>query len=243
MATEAMPEYLVEPRTAWVRRIRDELILPRRAQAARRPPIPAIRAGTATRQEVVDGFLLPSLWRILRFPELVAVLGARGPTYDWEMKAKLLQNAYEECEHPFLLGRAIRALGGDPDPIVRGAPGAFAPTSEMLWRRDWFVYYAYHRPWIEGIAALQVAIEAIAPYTLRPVWDGLREHYGLDEHDLAWFAIHAGEVEMRHGNEGILLLEQYVDDDDLETQERLYYVIDYSTRAAPPPGPAPRGEA
>ena len=41
---------------------------------------------------------------------------------------------------------------------------------------------------------------------------------------------------MRHGNEGILLLERYVADDDLETQERLYYVIDYSTRAAPPRG-------
>lgn len=80
--SEVVQEYLVEPRTAWVRRIRDELILPRRTLAARRPPIPAIRDGTATPREVVDGFLVPSLWRILRFPELVAVLGARYPTYD-----------------------------------------------------------------------------------------------------------------------------------------------------------------
>jgi pyrroloquinoline quinone (PQQ) biosynthesis protein C len=241
MATETVGEYLVEPRTAWVRRIRDELLLPRRALAAQRPPIPAIRAGTATPPEVVDGFLLPSLWRILRFPELVAVLGARGPEYDWEMKRGLLRNAYEECEHPFLLGRAIRALGGDPEPTLHGTAGGFVPTAEMLWRREWFVYYAYHRPWIEGIAALQVAIEAIAPFALQPVWDGLREHYGLSADDLAWFAIHAGEVEMRHGNEGILLLERYVADDDVETQARLYYVIDYSTRAAPPPGPLPQG--
>ena len=168
MATETVGEYLVEPRTAWVRRIRDELLLPRRALAARRPLIPAIRDGTATPQEVVDGFLLPSLWRILRFPVLVAVLGARGPAYDSEMKRALLQNAYEEREHPFLLGRAIRALGGDPDPTLQGMELSRRPL-RCYGGASGFVDYAYHRPWIEGIAALQVAIESIAPFALRPV--------------------------------------------------------------------------
>jgi pyrroloquinoline quinone (PQQ) biosynthesis protein C len=237
MSTEAMQEYLVEPRTAWVRRIRDEIILPCRERAARRPPIPAIRAGTASRQEILDQVLLPTLARIVRFPEYVAVLGARCPTHDWEMKTKLLQNAYEECEHPFLLARAIRALGGDPDPILRDEPGAFQPTRDMLARRDWVDHYVYQRPWIEGIATLQVGIEAIAPYALKPVWDGLAEHYGLSDDDLAWFEIHAGEVEMRHGNEGILLLEKYVADDDTALQERLYYVIDYWTNGFSAGGP------
>jgi pyrroloquinoline quinone (PQQ) biosynthesis protein C len=106
----------------------------------------------------------------------------------------------------------------------------------MQARRDWITYHAYHRPWIEGIAAVQVAIESVVPYALKPVWDGLREHYGLSEVELGWFAIHAGEVEMRHGNEGILILEQYVADDDLATQARLRYIVDYATSGSAGPG-------
>ena len=236
MATEVMQEYMVEPRTEWVRRIRDEIILPRRQEAVRRAPTPAIRNGTAPREQILGQVLIPTLWRITRFPEWIAALGARCPTYDWEMKTALLQNAYEECEHPFLLARAIRALGGDPDPILRGDPDAFTPSPEMLARRDWNELYVYHKPWIEGVAAIQVSIESIVPYALKPVWDGLAEHYGVSDDDLAWFHIHAGEIEMRHGNEGILVLERYVADDDVDTQARIRYVIDQSTRGFAPLG-------
>ncbi|HLH21599.1 MAG TPA: iron-containing redox enzyme family protein [Chloroflexota bacterium] len=236
MAT-VMDEYLVEPRTEWVRRIRDEIILPRRAQAAQRPLTQAIRHGTANRQQILAGLLIPTLWRITRFPELIAALASRCPTFDWERKTSLLQNAYEETEHPFLLARAVRALGGDPDPVLRGDPEAYRPSTEMQARRDWITYHAYHRPWIEGIAAVQVAIEAIVPYALKPVWHGLREHYGLSDHDLAWFQVHAGEIEMRHGNEGILILEQYVADDDVALQQRLRYIVDYATSGTTAPGP------
>ena len=97
------------------------------------------------------------------------VLGARCPTYDWEMKSSLLLNAYEECEHPFLLARAIRALGGDPEGMLRGDPDAYKPTAELVQRREWNEYYVYHRPWIEGVAAIQVAIESIVPFGLKPV--------------------------------------------------------------------------
>src|SRR5579875_43494 len=229
MGAQVMDEYLVEPRTEWVRRIRDEIILPRRERAANLPITRAIREGRATPAEIVERALLPTLWRICRFPELIAALAARCPTYDWERKASLLHNAYEEAEHPFLLARCIRALGGDPYPVLRGDPAAYRPSTEQLARRDWITYIVYHRPWIEGVAAVQVAVEAIVPYAHKPQWDGLREHYGLSDDDLAWFAIHAGEVEMRHGNEGILILEQYVADDDTALQERLRYIIDYAT--------------
>src|SRR5262245_18364361 len=137
---QVMDEYLVEPRTAWVRRIRDEIIVPRRVVAAGWPPTPAIRAGTASRQQILDQVLLPTLARITRFPELVAALASRCPEYDWDRKTALLQNAYEETEHPFLLARAVRALGGDPDPILRGDPAVVAESTEIRARRDWIDY-------------------------------------------------------------------------------------------------------
>lgn len=241
MAVEVMNEYLVEPRTEWVRRIRDEIILPRRELAAQMPLTQAIRHGTATPQQIVDGVLIPTLWRITRFPELIAALASRCPQYDWERKESLLHNAFEEIEHPRLLARAIRALGGDPEPVLRGDKDAYRPSIETLARRDWVNYHVFYRPWIEAVAAVQVAVEAIVPYAHKPMWDGLKEHYGLSDDDLAWFAIHAGEVEMRHGNEGILILEQYVADDDVELQERIRYIIDYATSPWLRSGPGDQG--
>jgi pyrroloquinoline quinone (PQQ) biosynthesis protein C len=224
-ASESAADYLREPSAEWVRRLRDELILPRRAERLRNPLLVRAQQGAATREELA-GFLLVLLSIVVRFPEYIAALGARCPAFDWEIKTRLLSNAYEECRHPFLLARTIRALGGDPEPVLRGESPLFDADPVRRARRAFVEQVLFERPWIEGVALLEVGIETIAPYWVAAMGDALRARYGLSDDDLEWFAIHGGAVEQEHGNDGLLILERYVAADDLETQARCRAVVE-----------------
>ena len=223
--TGRAPEYLREPQAEWVRRLLDEVILPRRAERLRSPLLVRAQRGEATRDELAQ-LLLVLLSIVVRFPEYIAALGARCPAFDWEIKTRLLANAYEECRHPFLLGRAIRALGGDPDPVLRGDSPLFDADPVRTARRQFVEQVLFERPWIEGVALLEVGIETIAPVWVAAMEAALRERYGLGDDDLEWFGIHGGAVEQEHGNDGLLILERYVAPDDLETQARCRAVVE-----------------
>ena len=232
VASTDAQDYLREPRVEWVRRLRDEVILPRREERLRSPLLQRAQRGEASREELAQ-FFTGVLAFIIKFPEYIAALAARCPTFDWEIKTKLLANAYEEHNHPFLLARAIRALGGDPAPMLRGADPAYSANPERNARRAFIEHVLFERPWIEGVALLEVGIETIMPYWVRAMWIALRDQYGLSEHELAWFAIHGGEIEQEHGNDGLLMLERYVAPDDRETQARCRAIVERIAAAGP----------
>src|SRR5581483_7758433 len=145
---------------------------------------------------------------------------------------KLLQNAYEEHTHPRLLANAINALGGDGDSVLNDVEWTYEPSDWAWHARNWIETCVYHAPWIEGLAGTAVGIEAIVPTIFWPVTQALRAHYSLSEDDLTWHEIHSGEVEQSHGNEGLRLLEKYVEPSDRAMVNRCRRAVE------PPWGPA-----
>ena len=203
-------------RAKWLKEIEEEIINPLRERALNHPFIREVSEGRLPVYKV-RRLLGDVLWSITGFPELIAALASRCPKYDHEVKTKLLANAYEERTHPQLLARVVRALGGDPEPMLNGPAYKYRPLKPLWHRRNWEELCVYHKPWVVAIAALGVGVESMVPYIFGTIGKGLKRHYGLKGEDMAWFRIHGGEVEMEHGEDGFRILERYVRPDDEET--------------------------
>lgn len=220
MSTAAMEasNYLINVKGAWLLETRDELLVPLAEEGFNHPVMDQVRAGTFPREKLIK--LLSDLcWVITGFPEYVAALAARAPKNDHKVKAALLENAFIERDHPFLLAHAITKLGGNGEAIVNGPDWDHDADDFMVSLRMVLEAYCYHRPWIEGMAALAVGIETVTPRIFGGMGSAVIEHYGLTKEDTEWFDIHGGEVEMEHGNDGLRMLDSYVGVDDLQTQK------------------------
>ena len=145
-------------------------------------------------------------------------MASRYPKNDHQVKAALLENAYIERDHPFMLAHAINQLGGDGDSIVNGHDWDYDYGHFVLNLRMVLECYCYHRPWIEGMAAAAVGVETVTPQIFGGMGKALVANYGLAQEDAEWFVIHGGEVEMEHGNDGLRMLDSYVDPADKRTQ-------------------------
>lgn len=219
MATSAIAasDYLIDLKGSWLIELRDKTLIPMAAKGYNHPVMQQIREGSYPKKKLVK--LLSDLcWVITGFPEYVAALASRAPKNDHQVKASLLENAYIERDHPFLLAHAINKLGGDGDSIVKGPDWDYDYSHFVLNLRMVLEAYVYHRPWIEGMAAAAVGVETVTPQIFGEMGKAVVANYGLSEEDAEWFIIHGGEVEMEHGNDGLRMLDAYVDPDDKQTQ-------------------------
>ena len=221
----AAPEYLVDVRAEWLRRLRADVIDPIRRDVGAHPFLVGAVAGTLP-IEAIRAYLTGLLWNIAGFPECVAALASRTPRHDHETKRLLLQNAAAEVEHPFALADTVRYLGGDADGPLNGTTGGYRPPKAWFDHHSLLELYAYQKPWIEGVAAINVGIEAIVPSQIGPLGRALHERYSVPRERMQWFHWHGGEVEQEHGNDGLRLLERYVAEDDNETQALCAYAVE-----------------
>ena len=219
MSTAAIEasDYLVDVNSPWLGEMRDGLLIPMADAGYDHPVMQQIRAGTFPKEKLIK--LLSDLcWVITGFPEYVAALASRAPKNDHQVKAALLENAFIERDHPFMLAHAINKLGGDGNAIINGPDWDYEATDFMVSLRMILEAYCYHRPWIEGMAAAAVGVETVTPKIFGEMGKAVVAHYGLTEADAEWFVIHGGEVEMEHGNDGLRMLDSYIDVDDKQTQ-------------------------
>jgi pyrroloquinoline quinone (PQQ) biosynthesis protein C len=224
--TEAIPhEYLRVPPLLWLQRIKSEVIDPLRIQTESHPFVRGVQNGTIPKFKIVR-MLSDLLWIITTTAECVAAMASRCPRYDHELKAKLLENAYVERDHPHALARAVTALGGEGDRILSGSDHSWEGLPIAGYLRELQLCLAFERPWIIGIAGFGVGIECVAPALVRPIWKGLDAHYGLKEEHAQWFVWHAGVVEQEHGNAGLMILDRYVRHDDEATQAECRHTIE-----------------
>lgn len=223
-------DYLYQPSVPWVRDLVDDVINPWREKALNHPFIQAVSAGQVSR-EALARVHSEVLWVVTAFPEIIAALASRCPKYDHEMKTKLLLNAYEEHSHPRLLANFINAMGGDGDRILYDNEWTYEPSDWAWHTKAWMDTCAYHLPWNEALAGTAVGIEAIVPTIFYPIKQALRMHYGLTDEQLTWHEIHAGEVEQEHGNEGLRLLEKYVDPKDTALVNRCRRAVDRTMKS------------
>lgn len=223
-------EYLYQPKVPWCQALIAEVLNPWRQRALAHPLLAAISAGQVSRQTLA-AMHADILWVVTAFPEYIAALASRCPKYDHGMKAKLLENAFEERTHPRYLADVVNALGGDGDAILNDPEWTYEPGDWAWHTHNWLETCAYHLPWIEGLAGTAVGIEAIVPTIFWPITQALRTRYGLTEKELTWHEIHSGEVEQRHGNEGLRLLEKYVDPADTATVNRCRRAVDRTCKS------------
>lgn len=222
---DATREYLRVPPVPWLQAVKAEIIDPLRTQTMTHPFGRGAREGTTPKFKVVR-MLSDLLWMITTTAECVAAMAARCPRYDHGLKAKLLENAYIERDHPHALARAVTALGGEGDRILAGPDSSWEGLPIAGYLRELQLGMAFERPWIVGMAGFGVGIECVAPALVRPIWEGLELHYGLKRADADWFVWHAGEVEQEHGNAGLMILGKYVGPEDRTTQAECRYTIE-----------------
>jgi len=217
---ETVPtDYLIAVGSPWLQRMKNDVLEPIAAKGLKHPVLADIRSGRLPREKFAR--MMANLqWVITGFPEYVAALAARCPKNDHVVKAALLENAYIERDHPFLLAQVVNALGGPGDAILEGPDWvSFEPDPYIHALRIIIEGYVYHRPWVEGMAATAVGVETVTPAVFGSLGKAAIEHYGLSEEDAEWFRIHGGEVEMEHGNDGLRVLDKYVGADDINTQK------------------------
>lgn len=211
-------DYLIAVNSDWLQHMKRDVLEPIAARGLAHPVLTQIRSGRLPKEKFAR-MMANLCWVITGFPEYVSALAAGCPKNDHAVKAALLENAYIERDHPFLLAQAVNALGGPGDAILEGPDWVsfeFDPYIHML--RMVLEGYVFHRPWIEGMAATAVGVESVVPAVFGRIGEAAVKHYGLAEEDAEWFRIHGGEVEMEHGNEGLRVLEKYVPADDINAQ-------------------------
>jgi pyrroloquinoline quinone (PQQ) biosynthesis protein C len=218
------PDYLRGLKADWLIELRAEVIEPIRAKAVAHPFIAEVAAGTFPVHKL-RRFFADLCWTVITTPGVVASLAARTPHYEHPIKTKLLENAYTEWNHAWALSQTVNALGGPGDRIFNGPETAWEALPYAWHLRNWQLLYAYNQPWLEGIAAFAVGIEALVPSIIHPLWKGCERHYGLRDEALDWLVWHGGEVEMQHGNDGLFILEQKVPADDRALQAQLRSVV------------------
>ncbi len=217
-------EYLNELHSDWLIELRRDVIEPVRDKALAHPFLADIAAGTFPVHKL-RRYFADLCWTIITTPGVVASLAARTPHYEHEIKTKLLENAHSEWNHSWALAQTVTALGGPGDRIYEGPEHTWDALPYAWHLRNWQVLYAYNEPWIDGVAAFAVGIEALVPTIINPLWHACEANYGLKDEALDWLAWHGGEVEMQHGNDGLLILEQKVAPDDVALQQHLRSVI------------------
>lgn len=219
VAQDVHTAYLIDVKADWLRHLKNDILEPVAVAALAHPVLKDIEAGRLPKDKFAR-MMANLCWVITGFPEYVSALAAGCPKNDHVVKAALLENAYIERDHPFLLAQAVNALGGPGDAILEGPDWVsfdYDPYIHML--RMVIEGYVFHRPWIEGMAATAVGVESVVPAVFGRIGEAAVRHYGLAEEDAEWFRIHGGEVEMEHGNEGLRVLEKYVAADDINTQK------------------------
>lgn len=222
--TQGQPDYIKELNSQWLIDLRDEVLNPIRARAPAHPFLTEVIDGTFPVHKL-RRFFADLCWTIITTPGVVASLAARTPHYEHNIKTKMLENAFSEWNHSWALSQTVNVLGGPGDLIYAGPEHTWDALPYAWHLRNWQVLYAYNEPWIDGVAAFAVGIEALVPSIFSPMIEAGRTHYGLKGDSLDWLEWHGGEVEMQHGNTGLLILEQQVDDNDIALQQHLRSVI------------------
>jgi pyrroloquinoline-quinone synthase len=139
----------------------------------------------------VQGFARQFFLQVVEFPRAVSALHSRCPYR--EERIKLAESVYEEetgrlsksKPHPelFLDFCAGLGLARDEVPGTEPLPG----TAALI---HWFELSTRERPFLEGVAAINLAAEGQVVGRFGPFADALQRHYGLSKAAVAFWDIH-----------------------------------------------------
>jgi pyrroloquinoline-quinone synthase len=139
----------------------------------------------------LQGFATQFYLQVVEFPRAVSALHSRCPIR--EERIKLAESVYEEetgrlsrsKPHPELFLDFCAGLGLDREQVVATTP--LPGTAALI---HWFELSTKERPFLEGVAAINLAAEGQVVGNFGPFAEALRRHYGLSEEAVAFWTVH-----------------------------------------------------
>ena len=207
----------------WLEAVHQELILPRRKTIEAHPFILNMQDGK-TKPEEANGYFSGLMWHLLDFGKHVSFLKDKRPS----RIDQLLEGRSEDVDGDTdILARIVAQFHG-PVEQIKTSPWTYRPH-EVWIAHDALLrsaIYSSDFEWQVGTAALNVGIESLVPFMVEPLFKACVSRYGVTAHTARWLESRSGEDEKQHGENGYLILSQYVADDDLVLQQKCRFFID-----------------
>jgi pyrroloquinoline-quinone synthase len=149
-----------------------------------------IQEGRLSR-EGLRGFAGQFFLQVVEFPRAVSALHSRCP--DLLERRKLAESVYEEetgrlsgsKPHPELFLDFAAGVGCRREEVLAGT--ALPGTAALV---HWFEYSTKILPFLEGVAAINLAAEGQVVGAFGPFARALQKHYGLSEAEVAFWDVH-----------------------------------------------------
>lgn len=149
-----------------------------------------IQEGSLSRSQLQD-FAKQFFLQVLEFPRAVSALHSRCP--DLGERVKLAESVYEEetgrisgsKAHPELFLDFATGLGLRREEVLGASP--LPSTAALI---HWFEYSTKILPFLEGVAAINLAAEGQVVGAFGPFARALRKNYGLSESAVAFWDVH-----------------------------------------------------
>jgi pyrroloquinoline quinone (PQQ) biosynthesis protein C len=206
-----MTDFLTPTEGSWAKLMVDEVIRPAQEASEHQPFLQEMQAGSASRKKLAQ-MGAEMIWITNSFGNWMAAIAARCPERDHFTKVLILKNALEESEHPPMLVKYLRALGYDGERLLTDPRHSHKPTPHSQALVDFLTATAFHRSFPEAVAAVG-SMEAVNPGQSAIVYRSMIDNYGLTHDDVEWAAIHLGEIEQKHAQAALVIVERYIGED------------------------------
>lgn len=171
----------------------------------------------------LQGFARQFFLQVVEFPRAVSALHSR--CLDLEERRKLAESVYEEetgklsgsKPHPELFLDFAAGLGLRRDEMLAAEP--LPSTAALI---HWFEYSTKILPFLEGVAAINLAAEGQVVGAFGSFARALQKHYGLSEQAVAFWDVHE-LADAEHSDVGDHIVVKHATTDAL--QERIRRVV------------------
>lgn len=207
----------------WLRFAHENYILPRKRVIETHPFMVKMQNGSAEKQDA-EKYFSGLMWHLLDFGKHVGHLMAKRPP---EVENFLKGRSEDKDGDTGILGRIVKSFGG-PIELIAQAPWKY--QAHQVWiKHDALLrsaIYSTDLPWQVGAAALNVGIEALVPFMIEPLFRASVEQYQITREQAAWLESRSGDEEKQHGENGYLLLKEFVSPHDTLLQQQCVFYID-----------------
>jgi hypothetical protein len=206
----------------WLHKLLTDVVLPKRKVIENHSFVKSMQLGAIQKKDALPYFE-GLLWHLLDFGKHVEFLMKKRPP---EVLTFLGSRAEDEDGDTQILGRIVNAFGGSFEKIVESP---WSQRVHPIWiHHDALLrsaIYSQDLPWQIGVAALNVGIESLVPSMIEPLFSACVQNYSVSSHEAKWLESRSGEAEKQHGENGFLILNEFVSLGDHQLQEQCSFYI------------------
>lgn len=208
--------------SSWLEQTRQEILNPRLRKIQNHLFMQQMQQGSAEPQ-FAKNFFAGLMWHLLDFGKHVEHLMEKRPD---EIDEFLQGRSEDEDGDTDILAKIVTAFGEDPQRIAND-PWTYNP--DPIWiQHDALLraaIYSADLPWQVGAAALNIGIESLVPTMIEGLFKASIENYGITTDQAQWLESRSGEEEKQHGENGFLLLQEFVNPEDQKLIKQCRFFI------------------